>query len=98
MKAKLMTLQEAEAWCSDFDSPTRIEPVYEEYRFKPTWSEKVVTRIEKVDPSDDFLSADIIGYGEEMRLWIAKPTKEQIKSTPWDDGTVFDGILQYMNI
>jgi len=92
--ARLMTLQEAEEWSSDLNSQTRTKPVWEEYRFKPSWSETEVARIEKIEPTDDFLSADIIGYNQTMRLWTAKPTNEQIKSTPYEDGTVFDGTVQ----
>ena len=84
MAARLMTLQEAEEWSAGFNSPTRTKPVWEEYRFKPTWSETEVTRIEKIDPSDDFLSADIIGYGKDTRLWTARPTKKQMESIPWE--------------
>lgn len=94
MAARLMTLHEAEEWSYDFNSPTRTKPVWEEYRFKPSWSETEVTRIEKIEPTEDFLSADIIGYNQTMRLWTEKPTIEQIKSTPYEDGTVFDGIVQ----
>ena len=81
-KARLMTLEEAEEWCN-LNSPTRTKPVYQEY-IHNAWGKGKCIGLERIDPDDDFMSADIVGYGETNRLWTSRPTEEQRNGTPWN--------------
>jgi hypothetical protein len=78
-EAKVMTLKEALEWC-DLDSKTRVKPVYQEY--VRTWTNEKEVVIERINPDEDFMSADIIGYNKTNRLWTKKPTKLQRDSIP----------------
>lgn len=81
---RLLTKEEAELWCSSFDNELRKYPVYEETRRK-TNGEWGYFPPERIDPYDDYLSADIVGYGEIVRLWTGMPTKEQREKAEWDE-------------
>ena len=85
-KARLMTVEEALEWC-ELNSPKRTMPVYHEYI--RTWAEGKGIVLERIDPCDDFMSADIVGYGKTNRLWSAKPTDGQRK-TPWEKKALFE--------
>ena len=85
-KARLMTVEEALEWC-DLESPKRSSPVYHEYIC--TWMENKPVCIEKINPYEDFMSADIVGYGQTNRLWTNMPTEEQMQ-TPWEEKPLFE--------
>ena len=83
-EARLMTLAEAEEWCT-LGSPIRRNPVYEESRHRKDYKHngEWVYGLEKIEPTEDYMSADIVGYNETVRLWTDKPTEEQMKNTVW---------------
>ena len=80
--ARVLTLEEAEEWC-DYNSPSRANPVWQEY--VQTWTKEKSTVLERIDPQSDFDTADMVGYGETNRLWSEEPTAEQMKNTPWEN-------------
>ena len=70
---KLLSLDEALDW---IDAPCDKRPViFAEYHGE--WS------IECINPVSDFDRADIVGYGEDIRLWTAWPIEEQREAEPW---------------
>lgn len=79
-KARVFTQEEAEEWCR-YNSPLRANPVWHEY--VQTWTKEKKVVLERIDPQEDFDTADIVGYGETNRLWSDKPTRKQMKETPW---------------
>ena len=86
MSARLLTKEEAELWCSSFDNELRTKPIVEETRIKASWRKddwKYPSCV-WIKPEDDYLSADIAGYGFNVRLWTDMPTDEQRASAPWD--------------
>ena len=78
-KAKMLTQEEAIAWCKA--SPSDRKSIVNEYI--QTWSKDKNVILECIDPQDDFDTADIVGYGEVTRLWTDMPTDEQRKAEPW---------------
>ena len=79
-KARLLTEEEAIAWCKA--NPSDRKPIIEEYI--QTWNPNKNVLLERIEPQDDFDTADIVGYGTTTRLWTDIPTDEQRKSEPWN--------------
>ena len=86
MAARLLTREEAELWCSSFDNEMRTKPVVEETRQKASLKKDdwFYPPCEWINPEEDYLSAEIAGYGFNVRLWTDMPTDEQRANTPWD--------------
>ena len=79
-EVRLLTEKEATAWCEDYNKETvRTKPVVEEYLRpfdKAHW-------FEWITPDNDYFTADIVGYNEQVRLWTGMPTEEQWKAEKW---------------
>ena len=79
-EVRLLTEEEAKAWCEDYNGETvRKKPLVEEYLRpfdKAHW-------FEWITPEDDYSTADIVGYNEQVRLWTGMPTEEQWKAKKW---------------
>ena len=69
---RVMTLEEVLAWIDS--SPMRRDPIFEDSKGKLG---------EWIDPFDDYDTADIVGYGSNVRCWTSRPTKEQRKKVKW---------------
>lgn len=77
--ARLMTRAEVVDWINS-DCNTR-DPICEEVW--PSWNINPKPYLCWIDPCDDYDTADIVGYGENVRVWTKRPTEKQRAEAKW---------------